>query len=154
MIADKIENWERYFKGDAWKKAFEFLQTLEPDAEPGKYEIDGSKIFAIVSAYETKQLEDCKFEAHRDYVDIQVLLDGFEFIEWMPVDELETTVEYSAETDCEFFEYPDFFGGNSLLCPGLFAVYYPEDGHMPQICIEDPEPVRKCVIKIHRDEVA
>ena len=57
MIIDKLENWEHYHFGPGWKRAFEFLTTLTPDAEEKKYELQGEEIFAQVMSYETKKPE-------------------------------------------------------------------------------------------------
>ena len=31
---------------------------------------------------------------------------------------------------------------------GYFAVFYPQDGHMPQLCIDEPRVVKKVVVKV------
>lgn len=148
MIIDRIKNWETCFDGEIWAKAFEFLQTLGPDSEPGKYVIDGANLYAGVDVYTTKEIDECLFEGHRKYIDIQVLLDGLEFIDWAPKAELDSKIDYCEEADCEFFSDPDFVGGRVLLRPGMFAVFFPEDGHMPQACVEHPTPVKKVVVKV------
>ena len=35
--------------------------------------------------------------------------------------------------------------------PGLFAVFFPQDAHMPGLAVDQPEPVKKMVIKIRWD---
>lgn len=148
MIVDKIEKWNTYFDGETWKTAFEFLQTLGPDSETGKVVIDGANLYAGIDVYTTKEIEECLFEGHRKYIDIQVLLEGMEFIDWAPASDLESKIAYCDDADCEFFDDPDFVGGRTLLRPGMFAVFYPEDGHMPQACVEAPSRVKKVVVKV------
>ena len=53
MIIDKLENWNYYHFGPAWKQIFEFLDTLTPQSPEGKYTILADDIFAIVMSYET-----------------------------------------------------------------------------------------------------
>lgn len=154
MIVDKMDKWGTYFEGETWKAAFEFLQTLGPDSEPGKYVIDGANLYAGVDAYTTKEMEECLFEGHRKYIDIQVLLEGIEFIDWAPKSELDSKIPYDDDGDCEFFDDPDLVGGRILLRPGLFAVFFPEDGHMPQTCVEQPSKVKKVVVKVLCDAIA
>jgi YhcH/YjgK/YiaL family protein len=35
-----------------------------------------------------------------------------------------------------------------VLMPGIFAVFYPDDAHMPCCFVDKPEQVRKIVIKV------
>ena len=51
MVYDSIENAEIYFGlGERIKKALEFLRDTDfENIEPGKIEIDGENIFAIVA---------------------------------------------------------------------------------------------------------
>ncbi|MHC4320828.1 MAG: YhcH/YjgK/YiaL family protein [Planctomycetota bacterium] len=79
MIIDRVEYYNCYPYGLAWNTAFGFLDTITPGAEEKKYEIRGDDIYAIVASYKTRGPH--KFEAHREYVDIQCLLEGQEVIE-------------------------------------------------------------------------
>ena len=71
MVLDVLENKERYYSlHKNFKDAFDFLEkSLKSNPEPGKYELKGDDLFAVVQAYETA--EDSKWEAHRKYIDIQ-----------------------------------------------------------------------------------
>ena len=40
---------------------------------------------------------------------------------------------------------------NSLL-PGYFAIYYPQDGHMPCLVINEEQIVKKVVIKVEIED--
>lgn len=31
---------------------------------------------------------------------------------------------------------------------GFFAVFYPQDCHMPQLCVDEPMKVKKVVVKV------
>jgi YhcH/YjgK/YiaL family protein len=35
-----------------------------------------------------------------------------------------------------------------LLGDDYFAIFFPQDGHMPQLCIDTPTPVKKVVVKV------
>ena len=48
----------------------------------------------MIQIYETKLKEEMLFEAHKDYIDIQVVLDGSATIGWAPADELEVEIPY------------------------------------------------------------
>jgi YhcH/YjgK/YiaL family protein len=53
--------------------------------------------------------------------------------------------EYTPEKDFQAMtgagNYVDVFAGS-------FAVFFPEDAHMPGLCVNAPEQVRKVVLKI------
>ena len=103
--------------------------------------------YAMVSSYETAKRDSKEFESHRRYIDVQMLIDGKEYIEVAPIDSLEVTQEYSAEKDVMFFSN-SFVGKNILLEPGKPVILMPEDGHMPGVACGEPVKVKKVVVKI------
>ncbi len=149
MIVDRIDNWKQYFAGDTWARVFGFIQSLDPSAEEKKYVLQDDDLFAFVASYETKPSDGGEFEVHRKYIDVQVLLSGTECIEWMPLEGSDETVPYDASKDLSFFSRPEPGASHVDLTPGVFAIYYPEDGHLPQLIASDaPETVKKVVVKV------
>ena len=73
MISDKLENITKY--NIISEKVSDFLISLTPDSAVGHYEID-QNVYANIDVYETKDISLCKFEAHKKYIDIQMLLFG------------------------------------------------------------------------------
>ena len=69
MIIDKLENISKY--NIISQKVIDFLNTLTEETETGHYEIDENS-YANIDVYETKSYENCKFEAHKKYIDIQM----------------------------------------------------------------------------------
>jgi YhcH/YjgK/YiaL family protein len=61
------------------------LQILTPAAEEKRYAIQGDEIYAMISRYEIRTPETAKLEAHRKHVDIQVVLQGLERLERLPM---------------------------------------------------------------------
>lgn len=147
MIFDAIENAEKYFGlGEKFKTAFNFLLSTEFDSQTDeKIEIDGEEIFALVQSYETRFQEDAKWEKHEKYIDIQYMISGSENIGFVLADYLEVTEDYNEESDIEFLEGDgDFLQLND----GEFAVFFPDDAHMPGLAVEAKEKVNKVVVKI------
>jgi YhcH/YjgK/YiaL family protein len=81
MIADLLERWTLYFESPIWRDAFEFVQSLDADAEEKRYDLRGDDLFVIVAGYETKPPAEAVFEAHQRYIDIQTLLKNFHLLE-------------------------------------------------------------------------
>lgn len=150
MVYDTFDNIELY-KGlsDDIYEGLKFLKQATPDLPCGIHEIN-PRVKAIVSEYETKKVNDNSFEAHRKNIDIQALLQGTERIAFLPVTHLTETKAYDPTTDAAFYSANDILHLPSylLLQSAAFAIFYPQDGHMPQLCINEPMIVKKVVIKV------
>ena len=148
MIIDTFSNWSIYFRLPAWQKAFEFLHAATPALEDKKHLIQGEDIFALVSTYETKPLAAGALEAHRLYLDIQVLLAGTEYMDYWPLAGLAVKTPYTR--DVEFFQTPAAAPLRVRLEPGVFAALFPADAHMPMLMSgATPQRVKKVVVKIN-----
>jgi len=91
MIMDVLSRWSQYYwLNERIEESFRFLEMLKPDAPDGRHEIDGDNVFCMVQSYETRPRDGQRFEAHRQYADIQMILDGEEAILWAPVDALKS----------------------------------------------------------------
>ncbi|TLD72748.1 DUF386 domain-containing protein [Phragmitibacter flavus] len=154
MIFDTIDQAGRYAPLHAGlAKAFEFLQSLYqgPLPAPGRYEIDGDRVFAGVDSYTTKPLEDALFEAHRKYADVQFLLSGRERILWAPLSMMEVIVrEFDTVKDVAKWQPPGEFAELPME-PGRFAVLFPEDAHAPGVVWGETCEVLKVVVKVALD---
>lgn len=126
-----------------------FLQQATPDLAPGTYQIS-PRVKAIVSEYETKVKNEVGYEAHRKNIDIQYLLKGEERVACLPIEKLKETKPYSEEKDAAFFT-ASVQPIEMKLGDGYFAIFFPQDGHMPQLCVNDePMIVKKVVIKVEK----
>jgi biofilm protein TabA len=151
MILDLCEKWADYAYGkeDIWAEAFGFLASLEPNCEDGKYEIMGDDMFALVQSYDTKDIAECKLEAHHKFIDIQTLLIGSERMFYSAVNSLEVCDEYNVDNDAAFYKYAADKAVEYALTPGVFTIFFPNEGHMPGIALKSGSaPVKKVVIKI------
>lgn len=152
MIIDKLEHFEDYPFGPAWKLAFEFLSTLTSDSEDKKYPIQGDDIFAIVMSYTTFSPERAVYEAHREYVDIQTVLVEAEGFECAFRDELCVETPYAKGSDAEFYKRTVPAQTRVDVYPGTFVMLYPHDAHMPGLMIGNEERVvKKVVVKIRKE---
>lgn len=147
MIFDHLSNILTY-KGlsDDIYAGLEFLHQLSPDIAPGTYQLT-PRVKAIVSEYETKVKNEVGFEAHRKNIDIQYLLKGEERIACMPIEKLTKTEPYSEEKDAAFYAAEGVAAQTMTIGGGYFAIFFPQDGHMPQLCVDEPQMVKKVVVK-------
>lgn len=151
MIYDHINNIS-FYRGLSPDIAvgLDFLKQVQPDTDVGVYQIN-PRVKAIVSEYETKTVNECGYEAHRKNVDIQYLLLGEERIACLPIERLKETKGYDEEKDAAFYA-ADLRPQEMILGDGYFAIFFPQDGHMPQLCIDEPVPVKKVVVKVRIEE--
>ncbi|MCP4644176.1 MAG: DUF386 domain-containing protein [bacterium] len=146
MILDTFEHWADYdWRNERMEKAFAWLEAMDDDIADARYDIDGDNIYCMVQTYETRPLEGHKFEAHRQYTDIQYILKGEEKILWAPQPELTVTDPY--EPDAELYALiPN--ATELVLKQGRFSVFYPRDAHAPSLTLKKKSTVRKAVVKI------
>ena len=149
MIYDIFERAGTCFaESDPVHKALGFAKNFDLLQADGRYEIDGDRIYANVMSYETKAAEELTFEAHRKYIDIQILLEGEEFLDVSHREDLEVDTPYSEEGDAALFKASEQ-DASVRLEPGKFAVLYPADIHRPgRMTASGSRPVRKVVIKV------
>jgi YhcH/YjgK/YiaL family protein len=146
MIADLLTNARLYTAlGPGIAQGLRFLtETDLPALTPGKHEIDGTRLFALVSDYIPKPLAECRWEAHRRYVDLQYMVSGIERMGFAPAPKMRET-SYQADRDLAWLEGTgDFltFGA------GQFMLLWPGDAHMPGVEAGVSWQARKVVVKI------
>lgn len=147
MIADNIRNASRYYGiSDGIRAAFDYIATHDlTEPAPGRYKIDGDKLHLIIVEYDTKPLEQGAWETHRQYADVQFVVSGTELMGRADVSGLSASIKYDADKDIEFFSGDGAF---FTMAPGDFAVFFPDDAHMPGMTASSPQPVRKAVMKV------
>ena len=147
MIIDKIENASLYFGiNKRIKTALDYIQNTNfLKAQLGKHEIEGDNIYALVYNYETKNSQGAFLEAHRNYIDVQYIFDGTEQVGFTSLDGQDAVKEYDVKDD-----YLIYKEENSLISfkKGMFAIFFPDDLHMPGISMGAPSKVKKVVVKV------
>ena len=151
MIYDKTSNWKNYFpNNEIWQKVFSFVKNCSADTEHGRHAIAGEDAYASVFSYDTKPAKEGVYEAHRKQIDIQMLLKGRELVYVTHVDGLSVKTEYNEEKDYALFNDPERLPGAAPLTAGFFAVFFPNDAHMPSLNYGPlSDNVKKMVVKIN-----
>lgn len=150
MIVDTLKNCSMYYGVHKdFEKAFDFIKKAEEEKlSPGKYEVDGTKVFAIVQEYNSKNPAEYKFEGHTKYIDIQYVCSGVEEIEVLNIKNATDGEGYIEEREVEFFTGGEGIG-KIILGAGEYGIFYPDDIHKPGLMHNGKsEPVRKILMKI------
>ena len=87
------------------------------------------------------------YEAHRKFIDIQYLLNGTEKNCCLPIEKLKETKPFKEEIDAAFYT-ANIPTQELTLGDGYFAIYFPQDGHMPCLNECGEETVKKIVVKV------
>lgn len=141
--------FEKYYNRnpDRWNKAFEFLSSRDLDALPlGRYDIDGDLLFAKVDTYTTRNVEDTRYEAHKEYADIQYIISGEERISVQPLKRVSLAVPYNKERDISF--YTSVTNCFFLADRTSYFIFFPENAHRPCLKVTNNSRVKKIVIKV------
>ena len=146
MIIDTLDNLAKYeainplFKDVAKYIAENDLEMMEA----GKYLIKGNDLFVNIANAKGKAPDEAVLETHVNMIDIQIPLDTEETFGYTPLCDL-PDFEYNAEKDIT--KYPDLMAESFIDCqPGMFAIFFPQDGHAP--CITEKEVIKKAIFKV------
>ncbi len=145
MIIDNIEQSDKYISlHKDFKLVFDYLKTHDiSKLECGKHELRGNEVFFNLQEYETKPIQ--KLEAHKKYIDIQVVAIGEEYMGYTNIDKTTVSEEYNEEKDVMFLNG----SVDKLLANNkTFLIFYPQDAHMPALSVEQPKYVKKAIFKI------
>ncbi len=151
MILDFAANLDFYrnlgIEG-RYAKAVDFLKSHDlKSLDNGKYEIDGKNVYANVMEYDTIPWDEASYEAHKDYTDIQYIIEGCEIMTYAPVDQLTASTPYNEAKDVTKFDN-SVAGLRVAVHGGEYMIFNPWDGHKPKAADGEPSHVKKIVVKI------
>lgn len=114
-----------------------------PSLEPATYPLSRGKV--MVQKGTTHPLEGAKLEAHRQFLDIQYVLEGTEVCGWAPTDSVELLGDFNEEKDCGLY-----LGKSTPITmeAGMCYILYPEDAHAPCCHLDASTDYRKIVVKL------
>jgi len=145
MIVDDLKNFETYVKiNEKFKTVSDFMKNNDlKNMKSGSYDIVNRDIYVNIDEYETKT--DSIPEAHRNYIDIQIVLKGHEKIGYADFSKVKTEIEYNSDRDIEFLkadcEYLKAYDGR-------FFIFFPQDIHHPCITDNEVSKIKKAIFKI------
>lgn len=129
--------------------ALKYLEQNDlKELENGRYDILGDDIYVNIQDYTSKPETQGKWEAHRKYIDIQIMVKGSEKIGVGEIDNFQTSEAYDEGKDLEFLSATNDNYQFINMNENDFIILYPQDVHMPQIALNTPSYVKKAVVKI------
>jgi len=151
MVFDKLENAKRYYNySEGVKVALEWLQEHAEaliTMEPGRVDIDGDNVYALILDRPCNPDYDAYFEGHRKYLDIHYVADGEELMGWGQRCEMEE-FEYNPEVPGEHSKHVRDKGIFFLMRKGDFCLTDYEDIHAPSTYYPESPFLRKICVKV------
>ena len=128
-------------------EALSYIQNLDKGAlTPGTYEVN-DEFFYNYMEYEAKAPTNSIFEAHKNYVDIQYIVEGHEQIDISFEEYMELDTPYDAKKDILFFKNPQKFFSRTL-GPEEYVIVLPHELHKPGQKVGENGNVKKIVGKV------
>lgn len=131
------------------KMALDFLTLTDlTQLEDGRHPIDGDDVYALLQSYTTHSYNAARLECHQAYIDLQYVFEGSEQVYVGLLDGTHRLMEEALEKDYALYK------GDAtplLLGDGRFLLLWPQDLHAPGVTAEQPQQVRKVVVKIKID---
>ena len=131
-----------------WQAVYDFLTGNDLAAlAVGRHEIVPGGAYANVQEYQTKT--EGVFEAHRDFIDVQIVVSGEEVIGVADLaDALDCTLEYDKDRDCVLYASASKIRKLDVDSTS-WCIFFPSDLHQPGMARDGvPSPVKKVVVKI------
>ncbi len=132
MITDTLKNISLY-RGISQNidTAIDFIEKTDLHAlSDGRHVVDGENVYVNVMSPQFK--EQNTWEAHQDYIDIQIALQDGETIQWLPLEDVPGWSAYDAEGDC-ILSHDNNPGMSIPMKKGQFALFFPKDAHKPAL---------------------
>ena len=147
MIVGNIHHLQSWLPEEL-RQAIEYIKANVTEAtEKGKHEIDGSRLFYLISEDMTEPFEKRRAEYHARYLDIQIVLKGQEGMTFSVLPAGKPDTDWLADKDIAFLaEWEQ--EKTVILNEGDFVVFYPQEVHKPLCAVGTPAPVRKAVVKL------
>lgn len=147
MIFGNIKHLEEYpFLEKTVMECFDYARTHDlSEYENGCHEIDGQRLFVNIVGYTTTTANERFWEAHRQYLDLHLMLHGQEQIDLNFIANLEQK-DYQENDD--FLPLEGEKNSSVILRDGDFLICFPNDGHRTAIQVTNPAPIKKAIFKI------
>ncbi|MDP3244329.1 MAG: YhcH/YjgK/YiaL family protein [bacterium] len=115
----------------------------------GDFDILGKDLYLRVMHYNTEPIEKRKFEAHRYYADLQIILSGAEKIQITASDHFDYISDYNTENDVQFFSTLPQYVSDINIEKNQFIFLSAGELHKPMCYHQSAsQPVFKIVFKI------
>lgn len=148
LVQGELKSWRSDPRLKKLEPAFRFLERPDlKDLPVGKQVIDGEEVYAMVDKSASLAPESVRFEAHKKYTDVHYMISGQVTTGYAPIEKLQLHTPYSEKTEAALYHVPAGYLKLKLY-PGMFAVFFPGGGHMPNCHLDGQHDLHKVVVKV------
>jgi biofilm protein TabA len=147
MIIGNIHSLQSWLPANLRSAIEHVKQHVTGQTPLGKHDIDGNRLFMLVSEDSTQPIAERPAEFHQRYLDIQIVMRGVEGMTFscLPAGKPET--DWLADKDIAFLPEGEQ-EKTVVLNEGDFVVFYPGEVHKPLCAVGKAATVRKVVVKM------
>lgn len=147
MIFGNVNNLDEYpFLEEQVKECFAYAKEHDlAGYEKGSHEIDGERLFVNIVEYETVKAKERFWEAHKNYLDVHLMLNGTEQIDLNFIQNMELK-EFVPKDD--FLPMEGEKNSSVILRDGDFLICYPSDGHRTAVAVDGSQKIKKAIFKV------
>ncbi len=132
-----------------WDEAFDFLNNKDLlRMKPGDYVIDSGNVIAHISEGPAKDIADIKWEAHRNFNDLQYIIKGKVKMGVASVDDRQAVVVVPYSSGADIMHFTNDNGQYYDAGPETFFIFSPQEMHRPSIKVAGNNMVKKVVVKV------
>lgn len=145
MIYSSINAIHEHQLSDLLNQCINYAKTHDLlSYECGRHDIS-EDIFVNIVSYETKNREERFFEAHRDYLDVHIMLEGKEIIDINDIDQMRQDAFRPDE------DFLPVFGDKKisvLMEKNDVLICYPHDAHQTAVKVNEAISIKKAIFKV------
>lgn len=147
MIFGNLNNLGEFpFLEEKVRECFDYAKRHDlASYEKGSHEIDGERLFVNIVEYTTTTPEERFWEAHKNYLDVHVMLHGTEQIDVNFIQNMEVK-EFVPQED--FLPMEGEKNSSVILRDNDFLICYPSDGHRTAVAVNEPQTIKKAIFKV------
>ncbi len=132
-----------------WNEAFNYLKSTDlRNLAPGQYNIDSGNVYAIVSKVMPMEKDSVKWEAHRNFNDLQYIIEGNAKMGVASYADSNAVADipYDSKTDNANFNLTGekYYDAS----PQEFFIFTPNEIHRPAFKGDNNDSVKRIVIKV------
>lgn len=128
-------------------EALEYIEALDKSTlTPGIHEVNDEFYYNYLE-YEAKEPTNTIYEAHKNYVDIQYIVEGQEHVDVSFEEYMELDTPYDVEKDIMFYKNPQKCFSR-ILGAGEYIIVLPHELHKPGQKVGENGNVKKIVGKV------
>lgn len=147
MIFGNLSDLQDYgYLDNDIKECFDYAASHDLlNYEKGTHPIDGDRLFVNIVEYETTTPENRFWEAHRNYLDLHLMLRGPEQID---INFISNMAQKDFDEKNDFLPLEGKKNGNVILTNRDFLICYPADAHRTAVAVNEPVLIKKAIFKI------